>query len=81
MDKIAEFYKALGDKTRLQILKMLSTKEMCVNEISDRICFGVWFQTAAGKTAKRPNDDRHGPFRQPCGGSQNYRPDAPHETR
>ncbi|SFR11123.1 ArsR/SmtB family transcription factor [Desulfoscipio geothermicus] len=37
MDKIAEFYKALGDKTRLQILKMLSTQEMCVNEISDRL--------------------------------------------
>jgi ArsR family transcriptional regulator len=35
--KIAEFYKALGDETRLKILQMLSEQEMCVCEILDRL--------------------------------------------
>lgn len=37
MKKIAEFYKALGDETRLKILYMLSEQEMCVCEILDRL--------------------------------------------
>lgn len=37
MRKIAEFYKALGDETRLKILQMLSEQEMCVCEIIDRL--------------------------------------------
>jgi ArsR family transcriptional regulator len=37
MKKIAEFYKSLGDQTRLKILQMLSGQEMCVCEIIDRL--------------------------------------------
>lgn len=37
MKKIAEFYKALGDETRLKIVEMLSEQEMCVCEIIDRL--------------------------------------------
>lgn len=37
MKRIAEFYKALGDETRLRILEMLSEKVMCVCEIIDRL--------------------------------------------
>ncbi len=37
MKKIAEFYKALGDETRLKIMRMLSEQEMCVCEIIDRL--------------------------------------------
>lgn len=37
MKKIAEFYKALGDETRLKIIKMLSGHEMCVCEIIDKL--------------------------------------------
>ena len=37
MKKIANFYKALGDETRLKILDMLVGQEMCVCEIIDRL--------------------------------------------
>ncbi len=37
MNKIAEFYKALGDVTRLTILQSLTGKEMCVCEIIERL--------------------------------------------
>ncbi len=37
MKKVAEFYKALGDETRLKILQMLAEQEMCVCEILDRL--------------------------------------------
>jgi len=37
MKKIADFYKALGDETRLKVLQMLTEKEMCVCEIIDRL--------------------------------------------
>lgn len=37
MKKIAEFYKALGDETRLKIIQMLAEKELCVCEIIDRL--------------------------------------------
>lgn len=37
MEKVAELYKALGDKTRLEILQMLSKQEMCVCEVIDRL--------------------------------------------
>ena len=37
MRKIAEFYKALGDETRLKIIQMLSEREMCVCEIIDKL--------------------------------------------
>ena len=37
MKKIAEFYKALGDETRLKIIQMLSEQEMCVCEIIDKL--------------------------------------------
>lgn len=37
MKKIAEFYKALGDETRLKIVEMLSEQEMCVCEIIARL--------------------------------------------
>jgi len=37
MRKIAEFYKALGDETRLKIIQMLSGHEMCVCEIIDKL--------------------------------------------
>lgn len=37
LEKIAEFYKALGDVTRLTIVNMLSEQEMCVCEIIDRL--------------------------------------------
>ena len=37
LEKIAEFYKALGDETRLMIVEMLSEQEMCVCEIIDRL--------------------------------------------
>lgn len=37
MKKVAEFYKALGDETRLKILDMLTECEMCVCEIIDRL--------------------------------------------
>ena len=37
MRKIAEFYKALGDETRLKIIQMLSRREMCVCEIIDKL--------------------------------------------
>lgn len=35
--KIAEFYKALGDETRLKIINMLTQQEMCVCEIIDKL--------------------------------------------
>ncbi|MDA8442765.1 MAG: metalloregulator ArsR/SmtB family transcription factor [Peptococcaceae bacterium] len=35
--KIAEFYKALGDETRLNIVNMLAAQEMCVCEIIDQL--------------------------------------------
>lgn len=37
LEKIAEFYKALGDETRLMIVDMLSEQEMCVCEIIERL--------------------------------------------
>lgn len=37
LGKIAEFYKALGDETRLTILQMLKGQEMCVCEILARL--------------------------------------------
>lgn len=37
MRKLAEFFKALGDETRLKIIRMLSEKEMCVCEVIDRL--------------------------------------------
>ena len=37
LDKIAEFYKALGDETRLKIIEMLFEHEMCVCEIIDQL--------------------------------------------
>lgn len=37
MKKAAEFFKALGDETRLKIMLMLSEQEMCVCEILDRL--------------------------------------------
>lgn len=37
MRKLAEFYKALGDETRLKIIQMLAEKEMCVCEVIDRL--------------------------------------------
>lgn len=37
LEKIAEFYKALGDETRLTIVNLLSEKEMCVCEIIDQL--------------------------------------------
>lgn len=37
MKKIAEFYKALGDETRLKIIQMLLGHEMCVCEIIDKL--------------------------------------------
>ncbi len=37
MKKIAEFYKALGDETRLKIIQMLAGHEMCVCEIIDKL--------------------------------------------
>ena len=37
MEKIAEFFKALGDETRLKIIQMLSGQEMCVCEIIDKL--------------------------------------------
>lgn len=37
MKKIAEFYKALGDETRLKIIQMLTGHEMCVCEIIDKL--------------------------------------------
>ncbi len=37
MNKIADFYKALGDVTRLTILQNLTGKEMCVCEIIERL--------------------------------------------
>ena len=37
MNKIADFYKALGDVTRLTILQSLTGKEMCVCEIIERL--------------------------------------------
>ncbi len=35
--KVAEFYKALGDETRLTIVEMLGDREMCVCEIIDKL--------------------------------------------
>lgn len=35
--RVAEFYKALGDETRLTILELLAGREMCVCEIIDRL--------------------------------------------
>lgn len=35
--KIAEFFKALSDETRLKIIDMLSQQEMCVCEIIDKL--------------------------------------------
>ncbi|MEW6663552.1 MAG: ArsR/SmtB family transcription factor [Bacillota bacterium] len=37
MKKLAEFFRALSDETRLKILHMLSSQEMCVCEIIDRL--------------------------------------------
>ncbi|MHB8170691.1 MAG: ArsR/SmtB family transcription factor [Thermincolia bacterium] len=37
MRKLAEFFKALGDETRLKIIHMLSEKEMCVCEVIDQL--------------------------------------------
>ncbi|MDA8235671.1 MAG: metalloregulator ArsR/SmtB family transcription factor [Clostridia bacterium] len=37
MRKLAGFFKALGDETRLKIIRMLSEKEMCVCEIIDQL--------------------------------------------
>ncbi|WP_461570060.1 ArsR/SmtB family transcription factor [Thermincola ferriacetica] len=37
MKKIAEFFKALGDETRLKIINMLAEQEMCVCEILDKL--------------------------------------------
>jgi len=37
MKKIAEFYKALGDESRLKIIQMLTEQEMCVCEIIVRL--------------------------------------------
>jgi len=37
MRKLAEFFKALGDETRLKIIQMLSKKEMCVCEVIDQL--------------------------------------------
>ena len=37
MKKIAEFYKALGDESRLKIIQMLTEQEMCVCEIIDKL--------------------------------------------
>lgn len=37
LKKIAEFYKALGDESRLKIINMLSDQEMCVCEIIDNL--------------------------------------------
>lgn len=35
--QLANFFKALGDETRLKILRMLLEKELCVCEIIDRV--------------------------------------------
>ncbi|MBP2635183.1 MAG: aseR 3 [Firmicutes bacterium] len=35
MKKVASIYKALGDETRLEIIKMLCGKELCVCDIID----------------------------------------------
>lgn len=35
--KVADFYKALGDETRLGILQLLAEQEMCVCEIIDKL--------------------------------------------
>ncbi|SMC34812.1 ArsR/SmtB family transcription factor [Sporomusa malonica] len=35
MKKVASIYKALGDETRLEIIKMLYGKELCVCDIID----------------------------------------------
>jgi ArsR family transcriptional regulator len=35
MKKLASIYKALGDETRLEIIKMLCGKELCVCDIID----------------------------------------------
>ena len=37
LDKLAEFFKVFGDKTRLNILKLLLEKEMNVGEISAKL--------------------------------------------
>jgi ArsR family transcriptional regulator, arsenate/arsenite/antimonite-responsive transcriptional repressor len=37
LSKVAEFYKALGDETRLAIVMMLAEQEMCVCEIIDKL--------------------------------------------
>lgn len=37
LKKVAGFYKALGDETRLKIIEMMSDYEMCVCEIIDRL--------------------------------------------
>ncbi|KKM09517.1 hypothetical protein SY88_18060 [Clostridiales bacterium PH28_bin88] len=35
MKKVAQFFKALSDETRLRILQLLSVREMCVCELID----------------------------------------------
>ena len=37
LKEIAQMYKALGDETRLQIIKMLSESEKCVCEVFDSL--------------------------------------------
>ena len=37
ISKLSEFYKIFGDSTRLKILNTLSTKEMCVSDISNTL--------------------------------------------
>ena len=41
MDKYLKIFKALGDKTRFRIIKMLQIKEMCVCEIRNVIDFSM----------------------------------------
>lgn len=61
--KVAEFYKALGDESRLLIVQMLAEQEMCVCEIIDKLSMSqpaVSHHLKILKQANLVNDAREG---------------------
>jgi len=65
MRELVKVFKALADKNRLRILKMLQQKKMCVCELSAALCItrpSVSRHLSLMKDAGLVEDERNGPW-------------------